>query len=269
MTIEAIAPAKVNLTLHVTGQRPDGYHLLDSLVAFAGVHDRLWLSDGPDMELEVFGRFADGVPTDKRNLVWRAAELAGWHGRIRLEKRLPHGAGIGGGSADAAAGLRMLGVDAPGLSLGADVPVCMTGRAAIMAGIGGEVQPLPAPLPPLSAVLVNPGIALPTPAVFEALIEKENAPMDVALPVWRSAGELIAWLQDQRNDLEGPAISLAPTIRETLETLRQLDGCLLARMSGSGPTCFGLFPTPEDAGHAAAELTSVHPDWWCVATALS
>ena len=155
MRIEAFAPAKINLTLHVTGQRPGGYHLLDSLVLFADVGDRLWLDAGPDMSVEVFGPFAKGVPTDERNLVWAAAQLAGWSGRIQLEKNLPHGAGIGGGSSDAAAVLRALGADIDGGNLGADVPVCCCSVATRMTGIGDILGPV-VELPELFAVLANP-----------------------------------------------------------------------------------------------------------------
>lgn len=268
MKIEAFAPAKINLTLHVTGQREDGYHLLDSLVAFADVGDRLWLTPGDAMALKVTGPFAEGVPTDARNLAWRAAEQAGWTGRIDLEKNLPHGAGLGGGSSDAAAVLRALDTAADA-DLGADVPVCHVGRASIMSGIGEQVQPLPRPLPPVFAILVNPGVPLPTPTVFAALATKDNPAMDVALPVWRSGAELIDWLADQRNDLEPPAIRLAPGIGTVLEVLRSLPQCRLARMSGSGSTCFALCVSLDDAQAAAQAIASQRPDWWCVATALS
>jgi 4-diphosphocytidyl-2-C-methyl-D-erythritol kinase len=266
--ITAFAPAKVNLTLHVTGQRADGYHLLDSLVVFADVGDRLWLTPESEMALDITGPFADGVPGDARNLAWRAAEWAGWTGRIRLEKNLPHGAGLGGGSADAAAVLRALGAEADA-RLGADVPACHVARASIMSGIGDRVQPLPRPLPPLFAVLVNPRVTVSTPEVFAALVEKDNAPMDVALPVWRSAAEFIDWLEGQRNDLETPAMRIAPEICQVLEALRRHPECQLARMSGSGATCFALCAGPEEAGAVAAAISERHPDWWCVATMLS
>lgn len=253
----------------MTGQRADGYHLLESLVAFADVGDRLWLAAAPDMSMQVSGRFAAGVPTDARNLAWRAAQQAGWTGHVQLEKNLPHGAGIGGGSADAAAVLRALNADAVDPELGADVPVCRVGRASIMSGIGEQVQPLPRPLPPIFAVLVNPGVLVPTPAVFAGLARKDNPAMDVALPVWRTGQDLVDWLQDQRNDLEAPAMQLVPAIGSVLQTLRHQQGCQLARMSGSGATCFAIFADPDEAQRAARSIQSAQPDWWCVATALN
>ncbi|MDG1068196.1 MAG: 4-(cytidine 5'-diphospho)-2-C-methyl-D-erythritol kinase, partial [Sulfitobacter sp.] len=165
MTSEGFAPAKVNLTLHVTGQRADGYHLLDSLVVFADIGDRLWFDAGPQMRISVTGPFAEGVPVDQRNLVWQAAVLAGWTGHITLEKNLPHGAGIGGGSSDAAAVLRAFGGTADALQLGADVPVCLAHAPQRMRGIGEILDPI-APLPDLEIVLVNPRVAVPTAPVF-------------------------------------------------------------------------------------------------------
>ncbi len=262
------AAAKINLALHVTGQRADGYHLIDSLVAFADLGDRLRLTPGLGMSMQVSGPFADGVPADRRNLAWRAAERAGWTGHVELEKNLPHGARLGGGSADAAAVLRLLGVEADA-SLGADVPVCHVARASIMSGIGDQVQPLPRPLPDLFALLVNPRIPMPTQPVFAALEHKDNGAMDVALPVWRSGAELVEWLGHQRNDLERPAIGMAPQIGTVLEELRRLPQCLLARMSGSGATCFALCPSRGDAERAAEAIAARQPDWWCAATTLS
>ncbi|MEQ6201727.1 4-(cytidine 5'-diphospho)-2-C-methyl-D-erythritol kinase [Sulfitobacter sp. HNIBRBA2951] len=268
MTTEAFAPAKINLTLHVTGQRADGYHLLDSLVVFADVGDRLRFDPAGDLRLTVDGPFADGVPADNRNLVWKAAELAGWTGHIHLTKNLPHGGGIGGGSSDAAAVLRVLNYGADALSLGADVPVCLQPRAARMQGIGGDVTPLHDDLT-FFAVLVNPALHVPTPAVFKTLKEKENPAMaafpaeGVALSAWMD------WLKAQRNDLEAPAIAAAPQIADVLTALRGTPDVMLARMSGSGSTCFGLYPTAQTARAAAAALAAEYPQWWCVETVLS
>ncbi len=273
MVVEVFAPAKINLTLHVTGRRDDGYHLLDSLVGFADVGDRLRLEPGPELALEVSGLFARGVPTDARNLVWRAAEGAGWRGRIHLDKHLPHGAGIGGGSSDAAALLKAVagqGAEIPAelpLSLGADVPVCMAARAARMQGIGEGVTPTD--LPPLHALLVNPGVHVPTGAVFNGLEMRENPPMPEALPAFTGAEDCAAWLQEQRNDLEAPARRLAPEIDRTLSDLRDSRQALLARMSGSGATCFALYPTKKAAHMAAYEIGAEHPDWWCSAVTLT
>lgn len=256
MTTEAIAPAKINLSLHVTGQRADGYHLLDSLVVFADVADRLWFEEGPQMRITVTGPFAQGVPSDTRNLIWQAAELAGWTGHIRLEKNLPHGAGIGGGSSDAAAVLRMFGGAERALMLGADVPVCLDMTPQRMRGIGEMLEPL-TPLPELEIVLVNSGTVLPTGPVFAGLQSKQNAPMPDNLPDFETAEELCHWLQAQRNDLEPPAREIAPEISQVLEAL---DSALLARMSGSGATCFGLYQS--GAAKHAAEIVKANPNWW-------
>ncbi|SMC65580.1 4-diphosphocytidyl-2-C-methyl-D-erythritol kinase [Primorskyibacter flagellatus] len=269
MAVEAFAPAKINLTLHVTGRRPDGYHLLDSLVVFGDVGDRLRLTPEPEMVLDVTGPFAAGVPVDRRNLIWHAAEAVGWTGRIELEKRLPHGAGLGGGSADAAAVLRSLcGADAAkvigldtALALGADVPVCLTPIPQRMQGIGERLR-LVSPVPVLNLVLVNPGVQVATPEVFRALAQRENPEMPHC-DGWTCEAQFINWLTRQRNDLEQPACDLAPAIRVALDAL---SGSLLARMSGSGATCFGIYETPAQAHETASEIAARHPDWWVVHT---
>ena len=269
MTIEAFAPAKINLSLHVTGQRPDGYHLLDSLVLFADVGDRLWLDKATDMSVEVFGPFAQGVPKDNSNLVWKAAQLAGWSGRIRLEKNLPHGAGIGGGSSDAAAVLRALGADDQGLNLGADVPVCHLSSAARMTGIGEVVEKVNG-LPNLFAVLANPQIHMPTPAVFQNLTNKQNPKMD-KLPNFMEGDPegFFEWLGDLRNDLEIPAIKAVPAISNVLAALGGLQGARITRMSGSGATCFALFDDRTLAIKGAGTLQKIYPEWWVVDCALN
>lgn len=273
MKAEAFAPAKINLTLHVTGQREDGYHLLDSLVAFADVGDHLTLTTGPEMSLDVSGEFADGVPCDARNLVWQAAEALGWAGRIHLEKNLPHGGGIGGGSSDTAATLRAIAqpkAEIPSdisLSLGADVPVCMLARAARMRGIGEQTEAIT--LPKLPALLVNPGIAVSTGPIFSALQSRKNAPMPAQIPVFHAPEECADWLKDMRNDLEPPAISVAAGIADVIDALGDTRDVLLARMSGSGSTCFALYPSLKAAHFAAYEIGAAHPDWWCRATLLS
>ena len=255
MTTEAFAPAKVNLSLHVTGQRADGYHLLDSLVVFADLGDRLWFDPADALFIEVTGPFAAGVPTDRQNLVWQAAELAGWCGRIRLEKNLPHGAGIGGGSADAAAGLRAFGGAERAAELGADVPVCLRTSPQRMRGIGDVLEPLP-DLPAFDLLLVNPRVEVPTGPVFKHLVQKNNPPMPDPIPTFGSLAALCNWLAAQRNDLEAPARALAPQIDEVLTALGD---SRLARMSGSGATCFGIY---DDATQAEARIRAVHPDWW-------
>jgi 4-diphosphocytidyl-2-C-methyl-D-erythritol kinase len=264
MATEAFAPAKINLSLHVTGQRADGYHLLDSLVVFASdVGDRLWLEPADVMTLEVCGPFSKGVPIDARNLVWKAAEAAGWRGHIRLEKNLPNGAGIGGGSADAAAVLRYLERPDLAASLGADISVCVGASAQRMQGVG-EMLTLLDSFPQLWAVLVNPAVKVPTPDVFNGLLQKENAAMPGELPSFGTPDELIAWVAELRNDLEVPAIAAQPIIRDVLDALTDLPGARLCRMSGSGATCFALFENGELAKQAARDLKKAHPNWWAV-----
>ncbi len=252
---EGFAPAKLNLTLHVTGQRADGYHLLDSLVVFADVGDRLTYASGAELRLSVTGAFAEGVPTDARNLVWQAAELCGWTGHISLEKNLPHGAGIGGGSSDAAAVLRDLGGPlSRAAELGADVPVCLSFVPQRMRGIGEVLDAAPA-VPALDLVLVNPGVHVPTPEVFTALQQKENAPMEQIFP----GGDFPGWLAAQRNDLQAPAVACAPQITEALAALNDAQ---LVRMSGSGATCFGIYGDVASARAAADQIAKAHPNWW-------
>ncbi|MBL6427421.1 MAG: 4-(cytidine 5'-diphospho)-2-C-methyl-D-erythritol kinase [Maritimibacter sp.] len=275
MLTKVFAPAKVNLTLHVTGQRKDGYHLLDSLVAFADVGDRVSVMAADELSLDVTGPMSDGVPTDARNLVWRAAELFDQPVAITLSKHLPPASGIGGGSSDAAATLLAMS-DLTGertlpegaAQLGADVRVCLTRQAARMSGIGEIVEPV-GPLPQLHAVLANPRVEVPTPAVFKALASKTNAPMPRKLPKWQGTKQLIDWLAAQRNDLEDPAMQVAPVIVDVLAALTTLPDARLARMSGSGATCFALFASREAANGAAAALAELHPDWWVVPATLT
>ena len=253
------AHAKVNLTLHVTGRRDDGYHLLDSLVVFADLGDVLEV--GPGDGLVVTGPFAAGVPTDERNLVVRALALAGARRAVILEKHLPHPAGIGGGSSDAAAILRLVDAEPDTgalLSLGADLPVCMAGRSARMSGIGEAVAPVD--LPALHGVLVHPGVAVPTGSVFAGLERRDGTGMG-DLPAGRDAADLIRWLAGMRNDLEPPARAIAPVIGDVLAALDQA-GALVARMSGSGATCFGLWPTRVAAEAAAERIARAAHGWW-------
>ncbi len=270
MAIEEFAPAKLNLALHVTGQRADGYHLLDSLVVFAGVGDRITVAPAETLSLDVTGPEAAKLTAGEDNLVFRAARAfgAGRGAAIMLEKTLPVASGIGGGSADAAAALRALsrlwGLPLPGaeavLALGADVPACLAGRPARMGGIGEALVPVP-PLPGMAALLVNPRVEVPTPAVFRALARKDNAAMEPLPPVLAAAQTLAVWLSRQRNDLEAPAILTAPVVAEVLAAIAATSP-LLTRMSGSGATCFGLFATSDAAGAAAAAVTARHPGWW-------
>lgn len=269
-----IASAKINLALHVTGCRSDGYHLLDSLVVFTKLGDRLTVSRAEaETSFAVSGPFAQGVPTGEENLVLRALSLFDRKlgVDILLEKNLPHPAGIGGGSADAAMALRLisqtLGWQMPTgreiLGLGADVPVCLKDFPQRMQGIGDFLSDAPK-LPPMWIVLVNPGVPSPTNLVFNGLESKENTPLD---PMdWTDADSFWEWLGAQRNDLEKPAMELVPEIAHCLDALRATQGCLLARMSGSGATCFGLFHEAETADLAAAALRETHLKWWAVAS---
>jgi 4-diphosphocytidyl-2-C-methyl-D-erythritol kinase len=277
MAIEAFAPAKLNLSLHVTGRRADGYHLLDSLVAFADVGDRIRVERADRTSLTVTGPQAAGLSAGDDNLVLRAARLMPQApARITLDKVLPVASGIGGGSADAAATLRALaglhGLPLPQaqavLGLGADVPVCLEGRACRMTGVGEGVTPLAQPLPEVAVVLVNPGVALATPSVFAALDRRDNPPMPHVLPPLRDLPALVAFLRRTRNDLEPPAIRLAPVIARVRAALAAQPGCALARMSGSGATCFGLFADDAGAMAAAAALRRAEPGWWVAAARL-
>ena len=270
--VEAFAPAKINLSLHVTGQRADGYHLLDSLVVFANVGDRLTVKLTGYSRLTVNGPKAAGVPTGPENLVLKAASWAGVPATFKLEKNLPAAAGIGGGSSDAAAALRALsaltrtefgtGMEA----LGADVPACFFGRACRMRGIGEQLNPMHG-LPGLPVVLVNPGVEVATPDVFKSLARSQAGefgnPMPEHLPELSSVDDVAAFLsKETRNDLETPAIALQPVIGKVLDKLASQSGAELVRMSGSGATCFALFRDMQAAESAALVLGAQNQDWW-------
>lgn len=269
--VKAAAPAKINLTLHITGQRADGYHLLDSLVCFAHVGDVVTAARADTTQVTVSGPFAAGVPTGPDNLVARAADLLSVAADIHIEKNLPVASGIGGGSADAAAAVQALtslyNIPVPSpdtlLSLGADVPVCALGDVVRMRGIGEQLDlisgtPLSWPM-----VLVNPGVAVSTADIFARLTDKTNPPMSEPLEDIQSDA-FPDWLATQRNDLETAAIVCAPVIGTVLSTLRAYDGCRIARMSGSGATCFALFDTDEQASAAVEAITTAQPNWWAV-----
>ena len=282
-TLSFAAPAKVNLYLHVTGRRADGYHELDSLIAFAGVGDTVTVWPADDLSLAVDGPFADRLPPAPDNLVLRAARrLARAAGveaaaAITLTKRLPVASGLGGGSADAAAALRALarlwGLPADdgtlkglALGLGADVPACLGGTCAFVGGIGERLRPAP-PLPPAWLVLANPGVPLATAAVFAGRAGpfSEPAPFD---DVPADAAGLAALLSARRNDLTEAATARAPAVGEALAALDAEAGSLLARMSGSGATCFALFGAAGAAQGAAERIATAHPGWWVAAAPL-
>jgi 4-diphosphocytidyl-2-C-methyl-D-erythritol kinase len=270
------APAKVNLYLHLIGRRDDGYHLLDSLVAFAEIGDVLRAEPAETLSLRVVGPFAGELAAESDNLVLRAAQALATeagvsHGAdIVLTKHLPVASGIGGGSADAAAALRLLcrlwglAPDRAALAklaggLGADVPACLFGRTCRMGGIGERLEPAPT-LPQCGIVLANPGIAVATADVFRT--RRRMWSSRAALPVgWTDSAAMAADLALLRNDLEPAAVTLRPAIADVLAALATLPGCLLARMSGSGATCFALFADRETAGRALSEMRQT--DWWC------
>lgn len=279
------AAAKVNLSLRILGRRPDGYHELQSLTAFADVGDELTLTPGDALDLAIDGPFGAELAGD--NLILDAARVyaemrpGGATGTFRLHKLLPIAAGLGGGSADAAAAIRLL-MRADGASLppadmqelcagiGADVRVCIEQHATLMWGIGEKLIAVP-PLPPLAAVLVNPGVPLSTRAVFEALAIGD-APGHIAKPepigTFADATALAAYLHDVPNDLQTTAETLEPSIVLARSTLEAAAGNLLTRLSGSGPTVFGLFADREHADRAASRISDDHPDWWVKPTVL-
>jgi 4-diphosphocytidyl-2-C-methyl-D-erythritol kinase len=281
------APAKVNLTLRVLGRRSDGYHEIESLVAFAGVGDRLSLAPGGELDLTVRGPSAKNAGEPADNLVLKAARALAERvptvgfGAFDLDKRLPVAAGLGGGSADAAAALRLLArahglaADDPLLyaaarATGADVPVCVEPRTRLMRGIG-EILSSPLKLPPLQGVLVNPGVAVATKTVFAGWKPPATPPMPADLTVLTAMtrrDQLMRFLLNQKNDLESPAIALAPAIADVLLALQSERRCELARMSGSGSTCFAIFSSAADAIRAAESIHAAHPQWWVRATAL-
>lgn len=277
------APAKINLTLRIVGRRADGYHLLESLVAFAGVGDTLRLEPGTALGLDISGPYAGACGRAADNLVLKAVAALGKRvpgikaGHFCLEKNLPVAAGIGGGSSDAAAALRLLArsnglsmddphLAAAALAVGADVPVCLDPRPCIMRGIGEDLSPA-LWLPALPAVLVNPGVALATRDVFAKFVPNHASRKPLgAVPSWPEG--VVDYLAAHRNDLTEAAIACAPVVGEVLAVLQELPGVQLARMSGSGSTCFALLPTDEEATAVARALQAEHPTWWIAATTL-
>ena len=287
------ACAKVNLTLRVNGRRTDGYHDLESVVAFADCADRLTLTPGSNLDLKMLGPLAQACGDTSDNLVLKAARLLGERvpdmkaGSFSLDKVLPVAAGIGGGSADAAAALRLLS-QLNGLALddsrvievarltGADVPVCVDSRGCVMTGVGERLQPLK--LPKMPCVMVNPGVPVATKDVFAALGLRKGelrvSAGDVLLQKpWPDAeASLEDWVEAlaaSSNDLEAPALRVQPVIGEVISALNATNGAWLSRMSGSGATCFAIYENTADAGRAAEKLRREHPAWWVHAGTLS
>ncbi len=285
--------AKLNLCLHIVGRRTDGYHNLDSLVVFTEFGDDIEIQAAPRTAIVLTGeRGAELAAMGGDTLVHTAAERALRHAyetgmsapaglSLCLDKRMPIAAGLGGGSADAAATLRgmwqMIDGDSRAVaaqqslipvaeSLGADVPVCLSPAPARIRGIGHDIMRLP-DLPPLDVVLVNPGLHIPTPAVFAALGSRCSGPLGATLPRWRNTTEFATWLNlCTGNDLEAPAIEKVPVIEHVRAALVAQPGALLARMSGSGATCFGIFANARAAEAAVRAVSAAHPNWWAVAT---
>lgn len=282
--LTARAHAKVNLFLHITGKRQDGYHLLESLIAFAEVHDTLHISTANTITLEITGRFAANLNGDPQlNIILKAAHLLAEKAgitqgaSITLDKQLPIASGIGGGSSDAAAALHLLSeywktalphetmLDIA-LSLGADVPCCYHKKPGFMSGIGEKITLFPS-MPSLPALLVNPLQSVSTPEVFKVGV-KQFSPSHPISTLPTTMEEFIALLQGSHNDLEAPAITVLPAIADLLVLIGTQRSCKLSRMSGSGATCFGLFSTYEAAEDAARAIQNNHPEWWVEPTIL-
>ena len=282
--IEYQAAAKINLALHVTARRDDGYHSLDTLVTFAKFGDVIRVEPANNISLTIEGPFAEALGNKDDNLVLKAAHLlqqvvkdSGNNAPgaiIHLNKHLPIASGIGGGSADAAATLlalcelwaikpEALDLKETALQLGADVPMCLYSKPLAASGIGEEIAPVA--LAELNMVLINPGISISTPKIFRALTATNSDSLPPIKPR-PSPKELLDWLQNTQNDLQAPAIKLAPQIQAVLDSLLESKECQFARMSGSGATCFGLFESIEQAKSTANDIGQRNPDWWCIAS---
>jgi 4-diphosphocytidyl-2-C-methyl-D-erythritol kinase len=275
--IRITAHAKVNLALHVVGQRANGYHELQSLVCLTEFGDQIQLSPEIDFTFKVTGPYSLGIPLDDSNLVVQAAKfMAQKHSRsldckIVLEKNLPIASGIGGGSSDAAAVVKALSqywsVPVPNedelMAMGADIPVCMTTGLTLMEGAGEKIMHL-SDAPNWGLLLINPNVGVSTPAVFNALSNKNNPPMHNVIEKCVD----VAWLWHQRNDLELPSMAIVPEVSAVIDVLSSTPHCQVARMSGSGATCFGIFTSIAEASTAAESIQYAHPNWWVVATKL-
>jgi 4-diphosphocytidyl-2-C-methyl-D-erythritol kinase len=280
------AAAKINLFLHVGDRRSDGYHALESLVVFAETSDRMEFTPGSDLTLKITGPFGKALSRVSDNLVLKTARLLqskypqeGVGAHVALEKNLPLASGLGGGSTDAAAALRALNrlwqLDLSeeelldiAAELGSDVPACILSSSCWMEGRGTHVTKL-ASMPPFELVLVNPGVAVPTGPVFNALNARSGVGAIAPPPALASVWDLVAYLADAGNDLEAPASRIAPVIEDVLAALGHEPACVLAQMSGSGATCFGLFDGPVYAAGAAERIAQEHPHWWVRATRIA
>lgn len=274
-----LAKAKINLSLEVIGRRRDGYHELNSLVAFAGAGDRLSFEKTGANDLIIKGPFASAL--EGENLILKASDymLSQYPGispgTFTLEKNLPIASGIGGGSADAAAAIRLLasqlpaginGLNYPELAkeLGADIPVCLEQSAVIMSGIGETLTPVKE-LPSLPCLLINPGIPVSTGEIFRRLnapLVKQDHTPQISIPDLSDRDKLLFYMKKHSNDLQAVAEEIEPLVRTVIRELEEQSGCLIARMSGSGATCFGIFDSPEQAQSAATEIAESHREWW-------
>jgi len=279
MSLTGLAPAKVNLFLHVGPVEADGYHPLSSLVAFADIGDLVTVARSDRLTLSVTGPFGEALGADDDNLILRALRALGRAAgigdpglRVVLDKRLPIAAGLGGGSSDAGTALRLanrllgLGMDEAALedvarTVGADGPMCLRARTAWAEGYGERLTDAPE-LPPLSALLVNPGVPSPTGAVYRAYDAAPRTADRPAMPKDWTRGAVIDWLAGCRNDLQAPAVAMTPEIGRALKAVRETSGVRMTRMSGSGATVFGLFDTSAAAARAADDLRTRYGDWW-------
>jgi 4-diphosphocytidyl-2-C-methyl-D-erythritol kinase len=282
--IRVFAAAKINLLLHVGDSRSDGYHELQSIMAFADVGDEVLIAPGEGLTLEIEGPFAEALKGEADNIVLKAARALATragiaaNAHITLTKNLPISSGLGGGSTDAAATLRGLcklwhvtltEADLQGIaiSLGSDVPVCLKGRPCWVEGIGEKLSVIPI-FPALHVVLANPGVPVSTAHAYRTIRARSGIARERPA-TFRDANALIGFLETANNDLEEPAAAIAPVVRDVMEAFDADDATLLARMSGSGATCFGIYDSPQIAREAAARIAAAHPGWWVKAAKLA
>ena len=270
--IAGVANAKINLSLHVTGKLPNGFHEIDSLVVFTGFGDTLELEPAESFSLSTRGPYSKALPQPSENIILSALRLLEERGtcfRVNLEKSIPVSAGLGGGSVNAALALRLasdylkcpLPTDIRKItSIGSDLPVCLTGKPSMVSGLGEKITVLDS-FPEFPLLLVNPNKPVQTQDVYKGLTKVNNS-SQTPFPALGSKNDIISWIRDQRNDLEPPALQLCPEIKDILSRLQDQEGCLVARMSGSGGTCFGIFQTAEQVSVAAKTIKQLEPGWW-------
>ena len=271
------ARAKINLTLQIHGRLQDGFHALESLIVFAGLSDHLRIQKSERLRLTSSGRFAPDLPSPRENLLMRAAQYLECRCHIHLEKNIPVAAGLGGGSADAAALLRSCDKSQKVLDMkamrdmGSDLPASLLSQSLIASGRGEILKPLQSALPPLYAVLVKGKVSLSTKAVYQNFPSQEmrEAPQAKAPPTFKTEEDFFSWVEARPNDLQETAIAMLPPIHDALQALRATGNPRLVRMSGSGPTVFAVYRTPADAERAAHKIARAKPEWWVSATSLA